>query len=167
MRNYRLAVSTTKQNTNRFGSQTNAFAAIQTTVNRIILIYRRDLASTFTLVSGTNTVFTDANDGGFTNNSSQDTDRNQVVLDMTIGNANYDIGHVFSFTPNRTDLLPVRICVTTQPKLKVSQGRQIRRLPDLTLITSRTSLDINLVYESYFQQRFRRFLLNPLDGFSV
>jgi hypothetical protein len=104
LRNYRLAVSATASYTNFFaGSQTNAFAAIQTTVNRIILIYRRELATTFTLVSTTKTVFTNTNTGGFTGGSSQGTDRNQVVLDSTelgYGSGAYDIGHVFAVTPN-------------------------------------------------------------------
>ncbi|HXG82806.1 MAG TPA: zinc-dependent metalloprotease family protein [Pyrinomonadaceae bacterium] len=101
LRNFRLAVSASKQYTNFFNAnQITAFAAIQTTVNRLITIYRRELATTFTLVSGTNIVFTDASDGGFTNNSKTDTDRNQVVLDEIIGNNKYDIGHILSVTPN-------------------------------------------------------------------
>lgn len=101
LRNYKLAVSATKQYTAFFGNnQTTAFAAIQTTVNRMIVVYRRELATTFTLVSDLRTVFTEANDGGFTNNSTQGLDRNQIVLDQTYGNANYDIGHVLSVTPN-------------------------------------------------------------------
>lgn len=101
LKTYRLAVSASKQYTNFYGGdQTAAFAAVQTTVNRLILVYRRELATTFTLVSGTNTVFTDAADGGFTNKSEPDTDRNQVVLDRIIGRDKYDIGHILSVTPN-------------------------------------------------------------------
>lgn len=101
LRNFRLAVSASKQYTNFYGGdKTAAFAAIQTTVNRMIVIYRRELATTFTLVSSTNTVFTDASDGGFVNKSRPDTDRNQVVLDQIVGNDKYDIGHILSVTPN-------------------------------------------------------------------
>ncbi len=100
LRTFKLAVSASRQYTNFFGSQANALAAIQTTVNRMIVVYRRELATTFTIVSDIRSVFTDANNGGFTNNSNADTDRNQVVLDMIYGNANYDIGHVLSMTPN-------------------------------------------------------------------
>lgn len=106
LRNFRIAVAATKEYTNFFGGNvTTAFAAIQTTVNRMILIYRRDLATTFTLVSNNSIVFTNANDGGYPDASSANvaTDsltRNQIVIDNAVGNTNYDIGHVFSRTPN-------------------------------------------------------------------
>jgi hypothetical protein len=101
LRNFRLAVSATKFYTNFFGgNQTTAFAAIQTTVNRMNTIYRRELAVTFTLVSDTRSVFTNANDGGFTNNSNTDLDVNQTRLNAIYTSPNYDIGHVLSVTPN-------------------------------------------------------------------
>ncbi len=116
LRTYRIAVAATKEYTNFFGGNTaTAFANIQITVNRMITIYRRDLASTFVLVTGVNHVFTNANNGGYVdatdpNVSSLSIDRNQVVMDMgntanpgnpgPVGNANYDIGHVLSRTPN-------------------------------------------------------------------
>lgn len=110
LRTFRIAVSATKEYTNFFGGNVNtAFAAIQTTVARMNTIYRRDLATTFTLVSGTNTVFTNAGDGGFpdandSNVASTSLDRNQIVLNNIIGNTNYDIGHVLSRTPNPNGL---------------------------------------------------------------
>ena len=101
LRNYRLAVSANRQYTNFFGGNVNnALAGIQTTVNRMITIYRRDLATTFTLVSGTNTIFTNANPGGFMGNSDHDIPHNQTVLDNIIGTNNYDIGHVLSSGPD-------------------------------------------------------------------
>ncbi|HLM61761.1 MAG TPA: zinc-dependent metalloprotease family protein, partial [Pyrinomonadaceae bacterium] len=101
LRNFRLAVSATRFYTNFFGgNQTTAFAAIQTTVNRMNTIYRRELAVTFTLVSDTRSVFTNANDGGFTNNSNTDLDVNQTRLNAIYTSPNYDIGHVLSVTPN-------------------------------------------------------------------
>ncbi|MGI8787798.1 MAG: reprolysin-like metallopeptidase [Pyrinomonadaceae bacterium] len=101
IRTYRIAFSATRQYTNFFnGDVTAAFAGIQTTVNRLITIYRRDLATTFMLVSGANTVSTDANPNGFTGDSLMDLARNQIVLDQIIGTANYDIGHVLSGGPN-------------------------------------------------------------------
>ncbi len=117
LRTYRLAVAATKEYTNFFGGNvTSAFAGVQTTVNRMIGIYRRDLATTFTLVTGTAHIFTDANDGGFpaaTNPNVADLSlpRNQVVMDTgnggnpgPVGSANYDIGHVLSRTGNPNGL---------------------------------------------------------------
>ncbi len=113
LRTYRLAIAATKEYTNFFGGNVNtAFGAVQTTVNRLIVIYRRELASTFMLVTGVNHMFTNANDGGFPdasvmNASSLSLPRNQIVMDNgnggnpgPVGNANYDIGHVLSRTAN-------------------------------------------------------------------
>ncbi len=117
LRTYRLAVSATKEYTNFFGgNQTTAFAAVQTTVNRMIGIYRRELATTFTLVSDLRTIFTNANDGGFNNTSAQALTRNQVVMDATYGNTAYDIGHVFSVTPNPDGL-------ASSPSLCINNGK--------------------------------------------
>jgi hypothetical protein len=120
LRTYRLAVAATKEYTNFFGGNVNtAFGMVQTTVNRLIVIYRRELASTFMLVTGTSHVFTNANDGGYpeaTNSMVADLSlpRNQIVMDMgntanpgnpgPVGNANYDIGHVLSRTGNPNGL---------------------------------------------------------------
>lgn len=110
LRNFRLAISATKEYTNFFGgNQNNAFAAVQTTVNRMITVYRRELATTFTLVSDTRTIFTNAGDGGFPaasdpNVADASLSKNQTVLDTTYGSGNYDIGHVLSRTPNPNGL---------------------------------------------------------------
>lgn len=106
LRTYRIAVSATKEYTNFFGGNvTTAFSAINRTVDRLKGIYRRELAVTFTLVSGTNTVFTTANDGGFPSSSDPNVSTvsltvNGVVLNNIIGKNNYDIGHVLSRTNN-------------------------------------------------------------------
>jgi len=110
LRNYRLAMSATKEYTTFFNNNvTNAFAGVQTTVNRMITVYRRELAVTFTLVSDTRTVFTTASDGGFPNASAgtvaeDSLKRSPVVLDTTYGKMNYDIGHVLSRTGNPNGL---------------------------------------------------------------
>lgn len=129
LRTYRLAISATKEYTNFFGGNvTTAFAAVTTTVNRMIGIYRRDLATTFTLVTGSSHMFTDANDGGFVaatdpNVASLSLDRNQVVMDSgnggnpaAVGNANYDIGHVLSRTGNPNGL-------ASSPSLCIDSGK--------------------------------------------
>ena len=96
LRTYNLAISTTGEYTQFFGGQTAAFNDVMSAVNRINAVYRRDLATQFTLVSNTNTVFADPNTDPF-NNTDQvgQLTINQTTLDNAYGNANYDIGHLF------------------------------------------------------------------------
>ena len=138
LRTYRLAISGTKEYTNFFGGNvTTAFAAVTTTVNRMIGIYRRDLSTTFTLVTGTGHMFTDANNGGFPaatdpNVASLSLDRNQVVMDSgnggnpaAVGNANYDIGHALSRTGNPNGLASSPSLCNNSGKAKGFTGSQV------------------------------------------
>ena len=93
IRTFRLAIAATGEYTEFFGSQNAAFAAVTTTINRVVGIYRRDFASSLQLVSGMDTVFPDKNTDPYDN--STELGVNQTVLDNVIGNANYDIGHLF------------------------------------------------------------------------
>lgn len=106
IRTYRLAIATTSQYTAYFrqagdtdaGAQTRAFNQVTTSVNRINTVYRRELATSFTLVSGTNLTYvvepeTPANYAN--NGSSADLNVNQTNVDAVIGTANYDVAHVF------------------------------------------------------------------------
>ncbi len=73
-----------------------ALAAINTTVNRVTGIFERDLSIRLTLVANNDQIiFTDptrySNNNGFAM-----LNENQAIIDSIIGNANYDIGHVFS-----------------------------------------------------------------------
>jgi len=110
LRTLKSAWSLTKEYTNFFGGdRTTAFAALGTTVSRLNVIYRRELAVVFTIVSDTRTVFTNANTGGFPNAddakvAEKSNNRNGTVLDAVYGRANYDIGHVLSVTPNPNGL---------------------------------------------------------------
>ena len=101
IRTYRLAVAATAEYTNFFrqaadtdaDAQTRALNAIVVTVNRVTGIYRRDVALSFTLVSGVNLVYTDATTDPYANSSS-DLAANQSNIDSVIGTANYDLGHL-------------------------------------------------------------------------
>lgn len=96
LRTYRIAIAGTGEYTAFHGGQAGALTAVTTALNRLIGIYRRDAAISFTLVSGTNTLFpngaTDpyANDGDI-----PDLSANQTQLDTIIGSGNYDVGHLF------------------------------------------------------------------------
>lgn len=90
---YRLAMNATIEYTAFYGSVANAQAGIVTSVNRVNQIYQIDMALTMTLVR--NNPYT-GSDPFSNNNGSAMLGENQTVCDATPGNANYDIGHVFS-----------------------------------------------------------------------
>ncbi|MFD2574536.1 reprolysin-like metallopeptidase [Spirosoma soli] len=97
LRTFRLALAATKEFTQKQGNGNvnTAFNAMVGYVNRMNAVFRTELSVAFVLVSGTSTIFTAENSGGY-NNSDLDAmiTRNQLVLDSAIGNDNYDIGHV-------------------------------------------------------------------------
>ena len=102
LRTFRLAISATGEYTNTFAGTTSeqkqlaAFEFIVAQVNRMCAVYKTDLGVTFQLVSGTNTILT--NTTTLTNSDqSAMLDQNQTLMDNTIGNANYDVAHAFTF----------------------------------------------------------------------
>jgi hypothetical protein len=67
------------------------------TMNRVNGIYERDLAVRMVLVGTEESIIFVAEPDGYTNNNAgQMINANQGIIDNAIGNANYDIGHVFS-----------------------------------------------------------------------
>lgn len=96
LKTYKLAIATTGEYTVDRSGQANAFTDVMNAVNRINLVYRRDVSVSFTLVSGTNTVFPNPATDPY-NNTDEEAQLaiNQTQLDTIIGAANYDIGHLF------------------------------------------------------------------------
>ena len=94
---YRLAIAATGEYTAFHGGKQAAFAAIVTTVNRLNAIYEREAGIRFVLASDENVIFSDANTDPYDEQDvPQSMASNQTVLDTIIGNANYDVGQVFS-----------------------------------------------------------------------
>jgi hypothetical protein len=95
LKTYRLALNTTGEYTAYFGGVTQAEAAATTSVNRVIGVYEKDVAVRMNLTylkcwpSGSSDPFSNSNGSAMLS-------QNQSNLDSTVGNANYDIGHVFS-----------------------------------------------------------------------
>jgi hypothetical protein len=101
LRTYRLAVAATGEYTQAIGGTIEqGLAAIVTTMNRVNAIYERDVAVRMTLVADNDLiVYTDPDTDPFTTETGNILSENQVNLDAVIGNANYDIGHVFTLIP--------------------------------------------------------------------
>ena len=94
---YRIAIATTAEFTTAKGGQSAAYSSIVSTLNRVNQIYKRDLSIALTLVSNTNTVFTNTSSDGYTHGTpSAIIDENSTVLNnVGITSGTYDIGHVF------------------------------------------------------------------------
>ncbi|MCH8486925.1 MAG: M12 family metallo-peptidase [Candidatus Cyclonatronum sp.] len=106
LRTYRLAMAATSQYTS-FHSQPSrcatpeepvscAMAAIVVAMNRVNGLYETEVSSTMVLIDN-NEILISTNPGDYSNNNGQlMLSQNQARIDNLIGNANYDIGHVFS-----------------------------------------------------------------------
>lgn len=120
LRTYRIAIAGTGEYTAFTGGQTNALAAVTTAVNRLVGIYRREAAISFTLVSGTNILFPDpATDPYDNSGNGGQLAINQTQLDAIIGVGNYDIGHLFVTSDGGIAATP---CVCTGQKAEGLSG---------------------------------------------
>jgi len=97
-RTYRVAMAATAEYTTFHGTASQAASAMVTTVNRVNGVYEIDLCIRLVLVANTNLlIYTNATSDPYTNtNGSTMLGQNQTNVTTVIGNANYDIGHVFS-----------------------------------------------------------------------
>ena len=98
LRTYRLALAATVEYTTAAGGTVaGAMSRMTTTMNRVNGIYERDLSIRMVMVANNaNLIFTAEPDGYTNNNGFSMLSQNQTKCDTVIGNANYDIGHVFS-----------------------------------------------------------------------
>lgn len=92
---YRLAMAATGEYTTFHGGTVGgALAAITTTMNRVNVVYERDLSVRMVLVGNNNLIiYTNAATDPYANTSG-DLAANQANIDTVIGNSNYDIGHL-------------------------------------------------------------------------
>lgn len=97
LRTYRLAMAANGEFVaQNGGTQTSGFNAVVAYVNRIKGYFRNELAVDVVLVSGTNLIYTNAATDPYNNNSQSGMlQENQDNCNTVIGNANYDIGHVW------------------------------------------------------------------------
>ncbi len=105
LRRFRIAISTTAEYTNFWddgiasngNAQEDALAQVVSTLNRVNEVFEVDMAVTFSLVTGTELIYEDANEDPYTGNYNSQL---QTTLSATIGEANYDIGHLFAYGSN-------------------------------------------------------------------
>ena len=98
-RTYRLANAATGEYSAFYGGTVaGAQAGIVTTINRVNQVYEADLGVRLILVgNNTSIVYTNSGSDPYTNNNGVTMlSENQSNVDVVIGTANYDIGHVFS-----------------------------------------------------------------------
>lgn len=99
LRTFRLAVSTTGEYTAYFGgTKAQALAAINATMTRVNGVYEKDFAVRMVLIANTDAViYTSASTDPYTTNYNSQV---QSTLTSVIGEANYDVGHLFVAAAN-------------------------------------------------------------------
>lgn len=94
---YRLALATTAEYTQFYGSQDSAFASLVTLVNRINQVYERDLSVRLQLVSDRRLVYTNPATDPYSNRiPGLLLEENTNNLNRVLGFNGYDIGHVLA-----------------------------------------------------------------------
>lgn len=99
LRTYRFACATTGEYTAfHGGTKPLGLAAVVTAMNRVNGIYEKEVAVRMVLIANNDTlIYTNASTDPYTNNNgSTMLGQNISNLSTVIGNANFDIGHVFS-----------------------------------------------------------------------
>ncbi|TCK67740.1 putative secreted protein (Por secretion system target) [Winogradskyella wandonensis] len=96
LRTYRLAVSTTGEYTQYHGgTRALALAAINTTMTRVNGLFENDFNVTMVLIANTdNVIYTNPSTDPYSNGSFNSQVQN--TLTNVIGEANYDVGHLFA-----------------------------------------------------------------------
>ncbi|MBO6881687.1 reprolysin-like metallopeptidase, partial [Winogradskyella sp.] len=102
LRTYRLAVSTTGEYTQfHGGTKAQALAAINTTMTRVNGIFEVDFNVTMILIANTDDViYTSTSSDPYGNTTSGYNSALQNTLTNVIGEANYDVGHLFANLQN-------------------------------------------------------------------
>ncbi len=120
LRTLRIAISTTGEYTNFWDdgdagngdAQADALAQVVSTLNRTNEVFEVDMAVTFTLVTGTEIIYPDTATDPYVGDLN---DNLQSTLTSVIGEANYDIGHLFDFGSNNGDANCIGcVCVDNQ-----------------------------------------------------
>ena len=112
LRTLRIAISTTGEYTNFWDdgnnangdAQVDALAQVVSTLNRTNEVFEVDMAVTFQLVSGTSIIYPDATTDPYSSIFSSLLGEVQSNMGTAIGDANFDIGHLFHFGSDSSNL---------------------------------------------------------------
>lgn len=124
LRQYALALACTGEYAGFHGGTTAlAGAAMNTSLNRVNGVYEIDFAVTMILVANNDNLIylNGATDPYTNNNGSAMLNENQTNCNAVIGNANYDIGHVFSTGGGGVAVLGC-VCINTNKAKGVTGG---------------------------------------------
>jgi hypothetical protein len=96
LRKFRLAMSVNGEYTTYHGGTVaGALAAVNATIARVNAVFEVDMAVTFELVDADELIYTDAATDPYSSNLNNWNSELQSTLNSTIGDAAYDIGHMF------------------------------------------------------------------------
>ena len=96
---YRLAVATTGEWGQLYGSKENVMSRIVTGVNRLNMIFENEIATTFELIDNNDElIFLDPETDPYqdANQGRQLIGQNSIAINNIIGSGAYDIGHIFT-----------------------------------------------------------------------
>ncbi|TGE15589.1 reprolysin-like metallopeptidase [Hymenobacter elongatus] len=132
LRTYRLAMACTGEYAaTKGGTKAGALAGIVTSVNRVSGVYEKELAVRLVLVANNDQlVYLDGSTDPYTNSSGGAMlNENQRTISTIIGEANYDIGHVFSTGGGGVAQRP-SVCLPTNAAFSQGKARGVTGLPN-------------------------------------
>ena len=157
LRKYRLAVATTAEYSGFFldGTEANdterktkVLAAINTSLTRINGIFERDFGITMELVSNNDsTIYLDPSTDPFSGNFNSEL---QTTLDNTIGDSNYDVGHLFVYEGNVRGNAGCIACVCTTGSK--GSGFTVHNAPDSDYFNMIVSHELGHQFGGYHVQ---------------
>jgi len=98
-RKYRLAISTTGEWGQNFGTKENVLSALVTAVSRINMVFENETATCFELIDNNDElIFLDPDTDPFTDASLGGSliGQNSIVINNIVGIGAYDVGHIFT-----------------------------------------------------------------------
>ncbi len=148
LRTFRLAMSVTGEYTTYFGgTKAQALAAINNTMTRVNGVFEKDFNVRMVLISNTDLViYTSASTDPYSASSSMSNWNQQLQTTLTnvIGNANYDVGHLFGATGGGGNAGCIG-CVCVNPTTTIPLGKGSGYTSPANGVPSGDAFDIDYV----------------------